>query len=64
MAETNRLGRPKPPRRSGKAHARGAATNLDSTPDDDDRRLDAELADTFPTSDPPSILRRGPEAKR
>jgi hypothetical protein len=27
---------------------------------DDDRRLDAELADSFPASDPPSILRRGP----
>jgi hypothetical protein len=25
----------------------------------DDRRLDAELADSFPASDPPSILRRG-----
>jgi hypothetical protein len=25
-----------------------------------DRRLDAELADTFPASDPPSILRSGP----
>ncbi|MFZ5783506.1 MAG: hypothetical protein ACOY4R_25195 [Pseudomonadota bacterium] len=24
-----------------------------------DRRLDAELADTFPASDPPSILRDG-----
>jgi hypothetical protein len=25
-----------------------------------DRRLDAELADSFPASDPPSILRSGP----
>jgi hypothetical protein len=25
---------------------------------EDDRRFDAELADTFPASDPPSIFRR------
>jgi hypothetical protein len=36
--------------RSRKQHERAAA---------DDRRLDAELADSFPASDPPSILRRG-----
>jgi hypothetical protein len=33
-------------------------------PTEDDRRLDAELADTFPASDPPSILRRGPDVVR
>jgi hypothetical protein len=27
---------------------------------EDDCRLDAELTDSFPASDPPSILRRGP----
>jgi hypothetical protein len=26
---------------------------------EDDRRLDRELADSFPASDPPSIMRRG-----
>jgi hypothetical protein len=37
-------------RRSRQRHDQAAA---------DDRRLDAELADSFPGSDPPSILRRG-----
>jgi hypothetical protein len=37
-------------RRSRQRHDQAAA---------DDRRLDAKLADSFPASDPPSILRRG-----
>jgi hypothetical protein len=37
-----------------------AAARADRTADDTDRRLDAELADSFPASDPPSILRGGP----
>lgn len=51
--------KPKPGKSRPTARPRGAADRASPKPTqaDIERRLDEELADTFPASDPPSILR-------
>jgi hypothetical protein len=64
MTHVKRINGRKRHRASATSRSSDQAMKPNRRPTEDDRRLDAELADTFPASDPPSILRRGPDVVR